>query len=193
MTVSETSEDQLISSCTVITWSGFLLVTGPLGCSQHCNEEHLSLLPPCGHFDSICWLLLPPNPHPHFHTTPHTPLPPRPKVPGTQQLNKITQISHVDHSKHFQLCSPGQLQLAKVTCMILGLHSKAHLMSHVPLRRQLQQLCRFTYMQHIRRLWWMSKTLGQECNYSKTVKSHSCILGGSRNKQWTQHWHIISL
>lgn len=85
----------------------------------------------------------------------HPPPPTRKKSkrPGTQQLNKITQISHVDHGKHFQLRNPGQMQLAKVTCMILGLHSKAYLLNHVPLSMELQQLCQFTfYMKHMKAL-----------------------------------------
>lgn len=53
------------------------------------------------------------------------PPPPKPKVPDTQQLNKNTQISHVDHGKNFQLHSPGQLDLAKLTCALLLLCRKS--------------------------------------------------------------------
>lgn len=123
--------------------SWFLLVTGPLGGrkSQNYNEEYLSLLPPCGHSDCICWLLLP---------TPHSST----QVPNTQQLNCNIQISHVGHGKSFQVPSPSQLDFASVACAVFLLCRKS--LHHFLWGTRATFLCVTSQLYSMHKLWWIS-------------------------------------
>lgn len=125
------------------TWSWFLLVTGPLGSSQRCNEEHLSLLPPCGHFDSICWLLL-------------RPTPPLPNSRCSKiKTHKLAMWSMVEKKSLFP--NPDQLDRARITSVEFP--EKKQTFS---LRNECHFLCHISW--HIySRFWWITLKLKQNC------------------------------